>query len=82
MTVTTSEEHEQEVEQLVNNICENAKKIYQIAGTQKFELPKQEVKIAEVFQALEKAKMMFPVVAWGLADTTLEDVFVKVAQTS
>lgn len=80
--MTTSEEHEQEVEQLVNNICKNAKKIYQTAGTQKFELPKQEVKIAEVFQALEKAKMMFPVVAWGLADTTLEDVFVKVAQTS
>ncbi|EOA25659.1 hypothetical protein CARUB_v10019010mg [Capsella rubella] len=82
LTVTTSDEHEQEVEKLVDNISENAKKIYRTAGTQKFELPKQEVKIAEVFQALEKAKMMFPVVAWGLADKTLEDVFVKVAQTS
>ncbi|XP_010515085.1 PREDICTED: ABC transporter A family member 8-like isoform X2 [Camelina sativa] len=82
LTVTTSEEHEQEVEQLVDTISKNAKKIYRTAGTQKFELQKQEVKIAEVFQALEKAKMMFPVVAWGLADTTLEDVFVKVAQTS
>ncbi|VVB04509.1 unnamed protein product [Arabis nemorensis] len=82
LTVTTSEEHEQEVEQLVHNISENVKKIYRTAGTQKFELPKQEVKIAKVFQAVEKAKMMFPVVAWGLADTTLEDVFVKVAQAS
>jgi ABC-type multidrug transport system ATPase subunit len=82
LTVTTSEEHEKEVEQLVHNISTNAKKIYRTAGTQKFELPKQEVKIGEVFKALEKAKTMFPVVAWGLADTTLEDVFIKVAQTS
>lgn len=82
MTVTTSEEHEQEVEQLVHNISENAKKIYRTAGTQKFELPKQETKIAEVFQAVQKAKMKFQVVAWGLADTTLEDVFVKVARAS
>lgn len=81
MTVATSEEHEQEVEKLVHSISQNAKKIYRISGTQKFELQKQEVKIAEVFKAVEKAKMLFPVIAWGLADTTLEDVFVKVAQT-
>ncbi|CAN6814974.1 unnamed protein product [Brassica oleracea] len=82
LTMTTSEEHEQEVEKLVHSFSKNAKKIYRTLGTQKFELPKKETKIAEVFQAVEKAKKMFPVVAWGLADTTLEDVFVKVAQTS
>ncbi|CAN8278116.1 unnamed protein product [Cochlearia groenlandica] len=82
LTITTSEENEQEVDQLVHNISKNAKKIYRTSGTQKFELPKQDVKIAEVFQAVEKAKKMFPVVAWGLGDTTLEDVFVKVAQNS
>lgn len=82
LTMTTSKEHEQEVEELVHRISKNAKKIYRTSGTQKFELPKKETKIAEVFQAVEKAKKMFPVVAWGLADTTLEDVFVKVAQTS
>ncbi|KAF2610411.1 hypothetical protein F2Q70_00011248 [Brassica cretica] len=82
LTMTTSEEHEQEVEKLVHSFSKNAKKIYRTLGTQKFELPRKETKIAEVFQAVEKAKKMFPVVAWGLADTTLEDVFVKVAQTS
>ncbi|KAL0864019.1 hypothetical protein Bca101_043137 [Brassica carinata] len=82
LTMTTSEEHEQEVEELVHSISKNTKKIYRTSGTQKFELPKKETKISEVFQAVEKAKKMFPVVAWGLADTTLEDVFVKVAQTS
>lgn len=77
--MTSSEEKEEEVEKLVRSISKNAKKIYRTSGTQKFELPKKETKIAEVFEAVEKAKKMFPVVAWGLADTTLEDVFVKVA---
>lgn len=78
-TMMTSSNHE-EVESLVKNLSRNANKIYHLSGTQKFELPKQEVRIAEVFQAVEKAKRRFMVQAWGLADTTLEDVFIKVAR--
>ncbi|KAH6797363.1 ABC2-like protein 6 [Perilla frutescens var. hirtella] len=79
-TMTTSPDHEQEVENLVQYLSPNASKIYQISGTQKFELPKQEMRIADVFEAVEKAKSRFTVQAWGLADTTLEDVFIKVAR--
>ncbi|XP_078149970.1 ABC transporter A family member 7-like isoform X3 [Carex rostrata] len=79
-TVTTSAEMEQEVETLVRHLSPNAKKIYHISGTQKFEIPKQEVRISDVFQAVEKAKSRFTIYAWGLADTTLEDVFIKVAK--
>ncbi|KAL4348892.1 hypothetical protein GQ457_17G016910 [Hibiscus cannabinus] len=79
-TITTSSTHEEEVENMVHHLSPNANKIYQISGTQKFEMPKQEVRIADVFQAVENAKSRFTVFAWGLADTTLEDVFVKVAR--
>ncbi|KAH7857513.1 hypothetical protein Vadar_013552 [Vaccinium darrowii] len=79
-TMTTSSNHEEEVENLVKNLSPNANKVYHLSGTQKFELPKQEVRIADVFQAVEKAKSRFTVHAWGLADTTLEDVFIKVAR--
>ncbi|KAF8081610.1 hypothetical protein N665_0874s0004 [Sinapis alba] len=81
-TMTTSSEHEKDVEMLVKDVSPNAKKIYYIGGTQKFEIPKEEVRISEVFQAVEKAKSSFKVFAWGLADTTLEDVFIKVARTA
>ncbi|CAA7022530.1 unnamed protein product [Microthlaspi erraticum] len=81
-TMTTSSKHEEEVERLVSTVSPNAKKIYHLAGTQKFELPKQDVSIAEVFRAVEKAKSNFTVFAWGLADTTLEDVFIKVARNA
>ncbi|PNY06932.1 ABC transporter A family member 7-like protein, partial [Trifolium pratense] len=79
-SMATSIDHETDVEKLVQQLSPNAKKIYHISGTQKFELPKDEVKIANVFQAVETAKGNFPVSAWGLADTTLEDVFIKVAR--
>lgn len=61
-------------------ISPNAKKTYHLSGTQKFEIPKQEVKISDVFQAVEEAKKRFTIQAWGLADTSLEDVFIKVAK--
>lgn len=79
-SMATSVGHETDVEKLVQQLSPNAKKIYHISGTQKFELPKNEVRIADVFQAVETAKRNFTVSAWGLADTTLEDVFIKVAR--
>ncbi|XP_009615366.1 ABC transporter A family member 7 [Nicotiana tabacum] len=81
-TMTTSSDNEEEVEHMVRHLSPNANRIYHISGTQKFELPKQEVRIADVFQAVEKAKSKFTVYAWGLADTTLEDVFIKVARSA
>lgn len=81
-TMTTPSTYEEEVENMVQRLSPGAKRIYQISGTQKFELPKHEVKIADVFQAVENAKSRFTVHAWGLADTTLEDVFIKVARSA
>lgn len=78
-TITTSSSHEAEVESMVRSLSPNAQKVYHISGTQKFELPKQEVKISDVFREVQKAKSRFTVYAWGLTDTTLEDVFIKVA---
>ncbi|KDP31225.1 hypothetical protein JCGZ_11601 [Jatropha curcas] len=78
-TMTTSLDHEQQVANMVQQLSPNAERIYYTSGTQKFEMPKNEVRIADVFDAVETAKSRFPVFAWGLSDTTLEDVFIKVA---
>uniref|UniRef100_A0A803N332 ABC transporter domain-containing protein n=1 Tax=Chenopodium quinoa TaxID=63459 RepID=A0A803N332_CHEQI len=76
-TMTTSAEHDTEVETMVMSLSPNAQKIYHISGTQKFEIPKHEIRISDVFKAVENFKKRFTVQAWGLADTTLEDVFIK-----
>ncbi|KAK9664019.1 hypothetical protein RND81_14G014400 [Saponaria officinalis] len=79
-TMTTSGEHDAEVERMAESLSRNSQKIYHISGTQKFEIPKHEIRISDVFKAVEDAKTRFTVQAWGLADTTLEDVFIKVSR--
>lgn len=80
LTITTPANEEAEVRALANSLTPNAKMVYSLSGTQKFELPKSEVSPAAVFTAVERAKQHLHVQAWGLSDTTLEDVFIKVAR--
>lgn len=82
LTITTSQTEEEEVMKLVQDLSRNAKKVYSLSGTQKFELPKLDIQIASVFRMIERAKSYLTIQAWGLADTTLEDVFIKVARES
>ncbi|CAL5444793.1 unnamed protein product [Camellia sinensis] len=79
-TITTPSNYEQEVDSMVRRLFSSANKTYHISGTQKFELLKHEVRIADVFQAVDNAKNRFTVQAWGLVDTTLEDVYIKVSR--
>ncbi|WVZ77359.1 hypothetical protein U9M48_025237 [Paspalum notatum var. saurae] len=79
LTVTTAAGEEEAVEQLVQSLCPAANRIYHISGTQKFEMPKQGLRISEVFQAMEHAKSWLNIAAWGLSDATLGDTFIKVA---
>ncbi|XP_062196149.1 ABC transporter A family member 8-like [Phragmites australis] len=80
LTITTSPEHEAEVERLVSRLSPGAARVYNVSGTQKFALPRREVGLGGVFGAVEVARRAFPVLGWGVADATLEDVFVRVAK--
>ncbi|PUZ51336.1 hypothetical protein GQ55_6G176100 [Panicum hallii var. hallii] len=82
LTITTAPEHEAAAERLlVSHLSPGcATRIYGVSGTQKFSLPRQEVALGRVFGAVEAARRSFPVLGWGVADATLEDVFVRVAK--
>ena len=82
LTITTAAGEEEVVEQLVRSLCPAANRVYRISGTQKFEMPKQGLRISEVFEAMENAKSWLNIAAWGLSDATLEDTFIKVASES
>ncbi|CAI9112243.1 OLC1v1012662C1 [Oldenlandia corymbosa var. corymbosa] len=81
-TMSTSPKNEKDVEELAKNLSKNAKRTYHISGTQKFEIPKADVKLSDVFQYVKVARKRFTVKAWEIADTTMEDVFIKVARES
>ncbi|RLN05065.1 hypothetical protein C2845_PM13G11640 [Panicum miliaceum] len=82
LTITTAPEHEAAAERLlVSHLSPGcATRIYGVSGTQKFALPRREVALGRVFGAVEAARRAFPVLGWGVADATLEDVFVRVAK--
>jgi len=82
LTITTAPTEEEDVMKLVQSLSRNAIKVYSLSGTQKFELPKQDIRIAAVFQMIERAKSYLTIQAWCLADISLEDVFIKVARES
>ncbi|MCO5597007.1 hypothetical protein L7F22_051079 [Adiantum nelumboides] len=79
-SITTAQGDEGRVMGMVQRLSPDARRVYNLSGTQKFELPKSDVRIADVFRAVEHAKREFSIQAWGFADTTLEDVFIKVAR--
>lgn len=80
LTITTPVNEEAEVIGLVKKLSKDTRKVYDLGGTQKFELPKAEVSVADVFMTVEQAKQRLHIQAWGLSDTTLEDVFIKVSK--
>ncbi|KAL6644337.1 hypothetical protein ACP70R_015945 [Stipagrostis hirtigluma subsp. patula] len=80
LTITTEPEHQGKVEQLLKQLSPGAVMIYSVSGTQKFALPRREVGLGSVFGAVETARRTFPVLGWGMADATLEDVFLSVAK--
>ena len=50
--------------------------------TQKFELPKKEIKIAAVTQAMLSAKSKFAIHVWALTRLSLQDILTKVASNN
>ncbi|KAJ4809127.1 ABC transporter A family protein [Rhynchospora pubera] len=80
LTITAQSNQDEQIESMVKEHFPKVRKTYHISGTQKFEMPKKGVKISSVFDLMEQAKKKLDITAWGLADTTLEDVFIKVAR--
>ncbi|XP_073143575.1 ABC transporter A family member 10-like isoform X2 [Henckelia pumila] len=79
LTMTTSARDVEEVEGMVKRLSPSARRSYRLSGTQKFEMPKREMKKSDIFGAVKYIKQRFPVQIWGVTETTMEDVFIKVA---
>jgi ABC-type multidrug transport system ATPase subunit len=65
---------------LVRSLSPGARRTYALGGTQKYELPTAEVSLSQVFATMERAKGSLNVLDWGVANATLEEVFIKFAR--
>jgi len=80
-TITTPPEQEPLADALVRRISPGARLTYSLAGTRRYELPTEEVSLSAVFEAMEGAGGGLTVMDWGVANATLEEVFIKFAKS-
>ena len=67
----------------MRRISPNAVLTYALGGTLKYELPNTDVSLSEVFTAMKEAKETrgsLQILDWGVANATLEEVFIKFAR--
>lgn len=65
---------------LVTSLASSARITYSLAGTIKFELPISQVSLAKVFEVMTARRNELGVRDWGIANTTLEEAFIKISQ--
>ncbi|KXZ51666.1 hypothetical protein GPECTOR_11g119 [Gonium pectorale] len=79
-TLTVGPGHEDAARAFVAAMSPNARLTYALGGTFKYELPTADVSLAGVFDAMATAKGQMAVLDWGVANATLEEVFIKFAR--
>jgi hypothetical protein len=80
LTMPPGEDYECQAANFARSISASAKQTYSIAGTVKYEIPCEEVELADVFIKVDEARSTgLQVLDWGIHNATLEDVFVSLA---
>ncbi|GFR42619.1 hypothetical protein Agub_g3550 [Astrephomene gubernaculifera] len=79
-TITVGPGHEDAAQAFVKRMSPHARLTYALGGTFKYELPTSDVSLAGVFDAMASAKGLMQVLDWGVANATLEEVFIKFAR--
>nr|XP_009412921.1 PREDICTED: ABC transporter A family member 8-like [Musa acuminata subsp. malaccensis] len=78
LTISADPINKDIIEDMVTSLCSDAMKIYDVIGTQRFRLPKQVVRVQEIFKAIEVLKRRVAIHAFEVTGTSMEDVFSNV----
>jgi len=69
-----------EAEAFVKSLARGSVRTYRLGCTLKFDVPLAEVSIADVFGAVTQRKTSLGITDWGVANMSLEEVFIKLAK--
>jgi ABC-type multidrug transport system ATPase subunit len=70
----------EEAEHLLLTLAPEATMLNSISGTANYEVPKEQVKLSQFFSEFEKHKEECGITDWGISNTTLEEVFLKITE--
>ena len=81
-TITTPAHQAAAAQAAVVAMATGARLVYSLGGTQKFELPTDEVDADAVFRHMEQVKQRgeIDLLDWGVSNATLEEVFIRVTR--
>lgn len=80
LTVSYDESNVLPVHNYIREVVPNAKVLSQFEGSTVFVVPKQNIQVSELFKEIENHKDEKKIKNWGFSQTSLEDVFLKIAQ--
>jgi ABC-type multidrug transport system ATPase subunit len=80
--ITTLPGQEQPPFQVLQRLAPNIRLMNALAGTASYEIPRSEVRLSDVFEAIESNKKNLGVMDWGISNATLEEVFLKIAESN
>lgn len=78
LSISTNLEDMKAVENVVRKLSDEVMKVYNVAGTQKFQFPVHQVRVSDIFHCIEELRKVITIVAYGVTVASLEDVFVNV----
>jgi len=80
LTITSDHGMEEKIHDMVHKMAKNVRDTYKLSGTQKFEIPIEEVTLSGVFEQMRKVKDDLRIKDWGISNTTLEEAFIKISR--
>jgi len=82
LSVSSTPEYEAGINDLVKSMAPSYKRTHSVAGTQMFEMPTSEVTLSAVFDTMLSHRDSLKIRDWGVANTTLEEAFIKIAKAA
>mmetsp|Transcript_22388 Transcript_22388/g.37501 ORF Transcript_22388/g.37501 Transcript_22388/m.37501 type:complete len:840 (+) Transcript_22388:121-2640(+) len=80
LRITSPVEYEAGAHKFVMDLLPNAHFMNALAGTRNYELPRNSFSFTDVFTAFQRNKETRHITDWAISNTTLEEVFLKIAE--
>ncbi|KAJ5070827.1 atp-binding cassette transporter subfamily a abca [Anaeramoeba ignava] len=78
----STEESEAKVDKFVRQLMPNLQLLNSLAGTWNYEVSKEGIVLSKIFEELENHKKELEIDDWGISQTTLEEVFLRITQNA
>lgn len=78
--ITTNTGADAQILSMLEDLSPKVRLLNSLAGTNNFEAPSDDIQLDKLFDTIESNKKQYGITHWGVSNTTLEEIFLKVTQ--